>query len=66
MTRLLTLFALVMTFTLGGLTITGCEDKGGMEEVGENVDEAVEDTGEALEDAGEDVEDAVEDATDGN
>lgn len=48
MKHLAILLAFLGAFGLAGLT--GCEDDGPMEEMGESMDEAAEDTGEAMED----------------
>lgn len=55
--RIAPLLALVATFGFGGaglIGLVGC-DEGGMEEVGEDIDDAVDDAGDALEDAADDL-----------
>ncbi|MFP4030161.1 MAG: hypothetical protein ACLFRG_16245 [Desulfococcaceae bacterium] len=53
------LLALFMAFALG-IGAVGCEQKGPMEEAGEEMDEAVEEAGDSVEEAG----DSVEETTD--
>lgn len=62
MRNVLMMLALMGAFTLSA-GLTGCEEKGPMEEMGEGIDEAIEDTGDAMDEAGDDMEDAVDDAT---
>ncbi|MDT8409278.1 MAG: hypothetical protein RQ741_06740 [Wenzhouxiangellaceae bacterium] len=54
------LFALLFALG-GGAVLTGCEDKGPAEEVGEKIDEAAKEAGDKIEDAV----DEVEEETDG-
>lgn len=46
------------------IVMSGCDDGGPAEEIGEDIDDAVDDAGDAIEDAADDVEDAIDDATD--
>lgn len=60
-TTLATLAALALPLAV----LPACEEKGPMEQLGEDLDDAAEDAADSMEDAADDVEDAVEDATDG-
>lgn len=53
------LFGLAIAFTsVSTVSMVGC-DNGGLEEVGEDIDEGLEDIGEGIEDAGEEIEDGL-------
>lgn len=53
------LFGLAIAFTSAStVSMVGCDD-GGLEEVGEDLDEGIEDVGEGIEDAGEKIEDGI-------
>lgn len=52
---------LIGFLTLGGLTLTACEDHDGpIENAGEDIDEAIDNTGDDMEDLGEDIDEAVQ------
>lgn len=44
----------------GALALTGCEEQGPAEQLGESVDESAEEVGEAIEEAGEDVQEGTQ------
>ena len=62
MRAILMMLALLGAFSLSA-GLTGCEEKGPMEEMGESIDDAADDAGDAMEEAADDIEDAADDAT---
>lgn len=52
---------LIGFLTLGGATLTACEDHDGpVENAGEEIDDAVDNAGDDMEDLGEEIDDAVQ------
>jgi len=49
---------------LGAIAVSGCEQDGPMESVGEEIDESVEAAGDEVEEAADEVEDGIEEAED--
>lgn len=59
--RMALMMAGVLSFGSG--VLVGCEDDGGMEEIGESMDDAADDAADSMEDAADDAGDAMDDAT---
>jgi hypothetical protein len=55
-------YLLLVSALIGGLSVTGCKEKGPMEKAGESIDDAAKKTGDAAKEAGEKVKDAAVDA----
>lgn len=61
--RNLYMAVLFASLAFGGMTMVGCEEeKGPMEQAGENLDNAMKDAGEKMEDAADKAKDEIEDA----
>ena len=60
--KLGSLLTIAAALSIGGLTMTGCEEQGPAENAGEQIDDAQRNLGDAMEDAGQKAEEAAEEA----